>query len=220
MEHLGQLGHDGGASAFVSMGKMSNNVIVRADPAHQQLVHQVHPGLVQQHPNGLVSYANGGVLDPLTVANGGVVDASKTPRILIIQQNQQQQTAPAAAPAVHYQHPALVAAAAAAGPNTPKNMSKKRKSDQDGSGHKRPRHKGPPPPPATGHNVKAALPSTTTLATAGTDSEQRAIRNSYVTDVSIPYSPWKRRCRVSLRALPTPVQFTVYAHTVLVHTTT
>ncbi len=195
MEHLG-LGHDGGASAFVSMGKMSNNVIVRAaDPAHQQLMQQqLHPGLVQQvqaaHQNGLVSYANGGVLtaDPLAVANGGLVDASKTPRILIIQNQQQTAAAAAAAaaPAAHYQHPALVAASTvAAGGNTPKNMSKKRKGEDGGGGQKRPRHKGPPPPPATGANVKAALPSTTTMATASTESEQRAIRNSYVTDVSL-----------------------------------
>ncbi len=87
MDHISHLGHDGGASAFVSMGKMSNNVIVRAaaaDPAaaHQQLVHQVHPSLVAAAAqpgahNGLQAYANGGVLDPLAMANGGVVDASK-----------------------------------------------------------------------------------------------------------------------------------------------
>jgi len=134
--------------------------------------------LIQQADGSLVTAASSAALAPpgmhYTVAGG-------LPQVSVAQ-------APLAA---HHQAVAAAAAshAAAFGGGSAK---KKRKSD-DLLGHHhggkkgkggRGGHKGPPPPPAQGTNVKAALPSTTTLSTASTDSETRAIRNSYVTEVS------------------------------------
>jgi len=102
------------------------------------------------------------------------------------------QVSMAQSPLVH--HTAMSGLTTAADPSlslASSSKKKKRKGDDTfvGPGGKkgkggRGQNKGPPPPPATGANVKAALPSTTTLSSASTDSEQRAIRNSYVTEVS------------------------------------